>query len=280
MSSIDHTQLCHLDRSNRQSHRLLRSGETPAFRFCRCLFLTAYPPKSVILTLSVVERSSRTCELRSRRTCGCSWCCRCSCLCRSSFRLTKNQRHLDRSNRQSHRLLRSGETPAFCLCLCCCCCNCFSCLSSPKGICCCRCYCFSSSSVSEGKDPCISLFALRFSVHRNVGAPERGHDPWILQRSGSRLLATVESPLKVSYWFCLVPLCDALASIIVRTRSQQNLETCLGYSHLRIAVWRRGYILAAGPVPALRQTVVHVLANCTADALRGKRRVPCPGWDS
>jgi hypothetical protein len=36
---------------------------------------------------------------------------------------TKNQRHLDRSNRQSHRLLRSGETPHFafafrsCICL-------------------------------------------------------------------------------------------------------------------------------------------------------------------
>jgi hypothetical protein len=27
----------------------------------------------------------------------------------SSFCLTKNSRHVDRSNRQSHRLLRSGE---------------------------------------------------------------------------------------------------------------------------------------------------------------------------
>jgi hypothetical protein len=33
----------HFDRSNRQSHRLLRSGETPAFRFCSCLH-SSKPP--------------------------------------------------------------------------------------------------------------------------------------------------------------------------------------------------------------------------------------------
>jgi 4-hydroxybenzoate polyprenyltransferase len=37
----------HLDRSNGQFHRPLRSGETPAFRLCFCLFL----PLSLLLPL-------------------------------------------------------------------------------------------------------------------------------------------------------------------------------------------------------------------------------------
>jgi hypothetical protein len=38
LSNLKSKNTRHLDRSNRQSHRLLRSGETLAFRFCRCLF--------------------------------------------------------------------------------------------------------------------------------------------------------------------------------------------------------------------------------------------------
>jgi hypothetical protein len=33
----------HLDRSDRQPHRLSRSGETPVFRFCRCLSPSSTP---------------------------------------------------------------------------------------------------------------------------------------------------------------------------------------------------------------------------------------------
>ena len=35
-----------------------------------------------------------------------------------NLHLATEKHHLDRSNKQSHRLLRSGETPAFCLCSC------------------------------------------------------------------------------------------------------------------------------------------------------------------
>src|SRR5260370_9606452 len=86
------------------------------------------------------ERScSRSCEQRSRRTCGCRcpFVCHpvgiCFCLCRCFFAFIQpqKQRHLDRSNGQSHRPLRSGEIPAFRSCRC----YCFVlCLSSRRDL--------------------------------------------------------------------------------------------------------------------------------------------------
>jgi hypothetical protein len=130
---------CHFDRSNRQPHRLLRSGETrfststsskPQSRFSLPAPLNRHPERS--LSQSHRERRSRTDPealnhpipfrafqplpsplfplspgapfMQSHRMSGPSR------KARSALLTQPKPCHFDRSNRQSHRLLRSGET--------------------------------------------------------------------------------------------------------------------------------------------------------------------------
>src|SRR5260370_7300178 len=78
---------------------------------------------------------------------------------------TQSKRHLDRSNGQPYRPLRSGEIPVFRTCRCCC-----------FRTCCCTCTCrckFYVVILSAAKNPCISsLPVLAFK-----SAPLR-EDPW------------------------------------------------------------------------------------------------------